>query len=160
MAKPLPYTVPPPKTDKDADEALAELIQTLHSQGILRFANDLVASQSQVASVLVAGLNTEGARNAMQNLGVLAMWLSRMDPERLYKVLFAIKDGVDRLSEYRPTVEGPQAPGLTGALSLLHDEALWRALGPAIEGLKAFADGLDRELQKPITAYSGKAGAP
>jgi uncharacterized protein YjgD (DUF1641 family) len=160
MAKPLEYTVPPAKTDKDADEALAELVQTLHTHGVLRFVNDLVASQSQVASVLVGGLNSEGARNTIQNLAVLAMWLSRIEPARLYKVLFAIKNGLDRLSEYRPTVEAPKPPGLSGAYSLLHDEALWRALVPAIEALKVFADGLDRELQKPITAYSGKAGEP
>jgi uncharacterized protein YjgD (DUF1641 family) len=160
MAKPLEHTVTPPKIGQDADEALAELVQTLHEHGVLRFANDLVAAQSQVAAVLVDGLNTEGARNAVQNLGVLAMWLSRIEPARLYKVLFAIRDGIDRLAEYHPTVEEPQPPGLTGAYALLKDDALWRALIPAIEALKVFADGLDRELDPPITAYSGKKGAP
>jgi uncharacterized protein YjgD (DUF1641 family) len=161
MAKPLAYTVTPPKTEQDAQEALAELVETLHQHGVLRFANDLVASQSQVAAVLVGGLNTEGAQNALQNLGVLAMWLSRIEPARLYKVLFAVKDGLDGLGDYRPgPEEDTKPPGLTGAYALLHDEALWRALIPAIEALKVFADGLDRDLQKPITAYSGKAGAP
>ena len=160
MAKPIPYTVSPHRTDKDANEALAELLETLHRHGVLRFANDLVASQSQVASVLVGGLNSEGARNALQNLGVLAMWLSRIEPARLYKVLFAVKDGLDHLAEYRPKVKDTQPPGLTGAYALLQDEALWRALIPAMEALKVFAHGLDRELNKPITAYSGKAGAP
>jgi hypothetical protein len=154
------YAVPPAITEKNASEALSELVHTLHEHGILRFANDLIASQTQVASVLIAGLSSKGALNAMQNLAVFAMWLSRIEPSRLYKVLFAIKGGLDRLSDYRPEVEEPRAPGLTGAYSLLHDEALWRALVPAIEGLKIFADGLDRELEKPITAYSGKAGGP
>jgi uncharacterized protein YjgD (DUF1641 family) len=161
MAKPLQYTVTPAKTEQDASEALAELVETLHRQGVLRFANDLVAAQSHVASVLVGGLNTEGARNAVQNLAVLAMWLSRMEPARLYKVLFAIKGGLECMSDYRPEPEqDTKPPGLTGAYALLHDEALWRALIPAIEALKVFADGLDRDLQKPITAYTGKAGAP
>ena len=160
MAKPLPYTVPKPKIGQDSIEAIAELINTLHRHGVLRFANDLAASQSQVASVLVSGLNTEGSRNTLQNLGVIAMWLSRIDPARLYKVLFAVKEGLDFLADYRPRAEDPQPPGLTGAYALLHDDALWRALTPAIEALKVFAQGLDREADKPVTAYSGKAGAP
>jgi uncharacterized protein YjgD (DUF1641 family) len=161
MAKPLEYSVTPPKIEQDANEALAELVETLHRHGVLRFANDLVASQSQVASVLVGGLSSDGARNAMQNLGVLALWLSRIEPARLYKVLFAVKDSLDRMSDYRPPPESDtKPPGLTGAYALLHDETLWRALIPAIEALKVFSNGLDRELTKPITAHSGKAGAP
>jgi uncharacterized protein YjgD (DUF1641 family) len=160
MAKPLEHTVTPPKISQDANEALAELVETLHRHGVLRFANDLVASQTQVAAVLVGGLNSEGGRNALQNLGVLAMWLSRIEPAHLYKVLFALKDGVDHLGEYRPKEKDTQPPGLTGAYALLQDEALWRALAPAIEALKVFAHGLEREPKKPITAYSGKRGAP
>ena len=45
---------------------------------------------------------------------------------------------------------------MTGAYKMLHDDELWAALTPIIEGLKSFAGGLDKEPEKPITAFSGK----
>jgi len=49
-------------------------------------------------------------------------------------------------------------PGLLGTYRLLRDEELWRALVPIIEGLKGFAQGLEKPVSNPISDFSGKAG--
>ncbi|CAG9218523.1 hypothetical protein BVI434_3520001 [Burkholderia vietnamiensis] len=41
---------------------------------------------------------------------------------------------------------------MRGAYRLLHDEALWDALTPLLEGLKVFAQGLEREPPDPASA--------
>jgi hypothetical protein len=45
-----------------------------------------------------------------------------------------------------------------GVYHLLRDEQLWRALGPLIEGLKGFAEGLEKPVASPISDFSGKSG--
>jgi hypothetical protein len=42
---------------------------------------------------------------------------------------------------------------------MLHDDALWQALTPLIEGMKAFSAGLERKVDKPISAFTGKASS-
>lgn len=155
MAEPIQYTPTPPKIGPDAHEELERLLQTAHEHGVLRFMNDLIAANTEVASVLVNGLNTEGGRNAVQNLSALAMVLGRMPPNQFYKVLFAMKDGLERMSQYRHS-EKAEAPGVAGAYKMLHDESLWHAITPVLEALKVFAEGLDREVDKPISDFSGK----
>lgn len=155
MAEPIQYKPKPPKIGPDAHEELERLLQTAHEHGVLRFMNDLIAANTEVASVLVGGLNTEGGRNAVQNLAALAMVLGRLPPNQFYKVLFAMKDGLERMSQYRHS-EQAEAPGISGAYKLLHDQALWHAITPVLEALKAFAEGLDREVDKPISDFSGK----
>lgn len=155
MAEPIQYKPNPPKIGPDAYEELERLLRTAHEHGVLRFINDLIAANTEVAAVLVAGLNTEGGRNAVQNLAALAMALGRTPPNQFYKVLFAMKDGLERMSEYRHGEEA-EAPGVSGAYKMLHDESLWRAITPMVEALKVFADGLNREVNKPISDFSGK----
>lgn len=155
MAEPIQYKPNPPKIGPDAHEELERLLQTAHERGVLRFMNDLVGANTEVASVLVGGLNTEGGRNAVQNLSALAMVLGRMPPDQFYKMLFAMKDGLERMSQYQHSEEA-EAPGVSGAYKMLHDESLWRAITPVVEALKVFADGLNREVDKPISDFSGK----
>lgn len=46
-----------------------------------------------------------------------------------------------------------------GTTKMLHDDALWQALTPLIEAMKAFSAGLARDVDKPISAFTGKAGS-
>lgn len=39
---------------------------------------------------------------------------------------------------------------------MLHDEHLWHALMPLIEGMKAFATAREQDVDKAIPAFSGK----
>lgn len=156
MAEPLKYTPRPPKIDPDAHEELEQLLQTAHEQGILRFANDLMASGSQWTQVIVDGLNSENSRKAVQNLAMFLMMLSRIEPDQLCKVMFAAKDGFEHMARHHPQNEKADAPGIKGAYNMLHDDALWQAVTPLIDALKAFGDGLNGDVHKPITAFTGQ----
>ena len=39
---------------------------------------------------------------------------------------------------------------------MLHDETLWHAITPLMDGLKAFAERLDKPVDKPVTDFTGK----
>ncbi|RKQ97185.1 uncharacterized protein YjgD (DUF1641 family) [Kushneria sinocarnis] len=156
MAEPIEHQVTPPKIGPDAHEELEKLLQTLHEHGVLRFANDIVGANQSVAKVLVDGLNKEGSLNAMQNLSALMMALSTIPPERFYKVVFSLRDAMNAAGEQREKTDDDEAPGFTGAYRLLHDDELWQAITPLLEALKAFGRGMDREVDKPITDFTGK----
>jgi len=159
MAKRIYYEPPEPKLGPDAHEELDRLLQTLHENGVLRLANDIVGAKTQVAQVVVEGLSKEGTLNAIQNLSVLLMALSRIPPAEFYKLVFAMTGGVRRASAWKPDHDGDAAPGVSGAYRMLHDETLWHALMPIIEGMKAFAAALDEDVEKPISAFSGKGSS-
>lgn len=156
MAEPINYDVKPTRIGPDAHEELARLLESLHRHGVLRLANDLVCANSQVAKVVVDGLNKEGTLNALQNLSILLMALSRIPPGRFYKMVFAVKDALDSAGSYRADKDGEEAPGLSGAYRMLNDEDLWRSLHPLIAGIKAFSQRLDQDEEKPISAFTRK----
>ncbi len=159
MGRPLQYHPRPPRTEPTAHEALETLLQSCHEHGVLRFANDLVCSNTEVAKVLVQGLENQGTLNAIQNLSILAMALSRIPPAQFYRIVFALKDGLATLTELPPQGKS-DTPGLSGAYHMLHDEQLWRALTPLGDALKAIARGLQQPAENPISAFSGKPGSP
>lgn len=156
MAQQIDYDVKPTPIGPSAREELDTLLETLHQRGVLRLANDLAGSSDRVLKVLVDGINTEGSLNAMQNLSILGMALSRIEPAQFCKIVLAIHSAFHAVSHYKPDDKHDEAPGVTGAYRMLHDDDLWAALMPIIEGLKAFAGGLDKKAEKPITAFSGK----
>lgn len=156
MAKPIDYDVKPTPIGPDAREELERLLQSLHERGVLRFANDVVCAQTQIAKVLVDGLGKQGAMDAIQNLSILGMALSRIPPEEFYKLVFGLKDAVAELNKRAASSSETEAPGVTGAYRMLQDEKLWASLLPLIEGLKVFADRMSREAGKPVTEFTGK----
>lgn len=156
MAERLNYDVKPTPIGPSAREELDTLLETLHQRGVLRLANDLAGSHDRLLKVLVDGLSKEGSLNAMQNLSILGMALSRIEPAEFYKIVFAFQSAFGAVGRYKPDEKHDEAPGVTGAYKMLHDDELWAALMPIIEGLKTFATGLDKEAEKPITAFSGK----
>lgn len=106
---------------------------------------------------------TRGARNGgkpgmqsgVQNLMTLLMALSRIPPEQFGKVAFAAADALHHVGAWKSAEHEHVAPGVRGAYRLLHDEALWDALTPLLEGLKVFAQGLEREPPDPASAAAG-----
>ncbi|UAW97110.1 DUF1641 domain-containing protein [Halopseudomonas nanhaiensis] len=156
MAEPIDYDVKPTPIGPDAHEELERLLQSLHEGGVLRFANDLVSSKSEVTKVLVDGLNQEGSLNAVQNLSILLMALSRIEPGEFYKVVFGLKDAMTELSRHAPQNKREDAPGITGAYKMLHDDKLWASLTPLIGALKVFAERLGEDTEKPVTKFTGK----
>jgi uncharacterized protein YjgD (DUF1641 family) len=156
MAQRLNYDVKPTPIGPSAQEELDTLLETLHQRGVLRLANDLVGSQDRLLKVLIDGMSKEGSLNAMQNLSILGMALSRIEPAQFYKIVFAFQSAFGAVGRYKPDEKHDEAPGVTGAYKMLHDDELWAALMPIIEGFKTFASGLDKEADKPITEFSGK----
>ena len=165
MAKPISYDIPPARTEATAREELDRLLETCHRHGLLRLANDVVAANTDIAQIIVGGLQKPGTLNAIQNLSVLLMALSCIPPAEFYRLVFAVADGAARLAVHsrdghgaRPTEDGEHPQGLLGMYRLLRDEQLWHALAPIIEGLKGFAEGLNRPVSNPISDFSGKPG--
>ncbi|MBS7456979.1 DUF1641 domain-containing protein [Coralloluteibacterium stylophorae] len=157
MAEPLNYTPRPPQIGPTAQEELDRLVETLHAHGVLRFANDLVASNTRIAEVLANGLNMPGSRRAIQNAATVFMALSQIEPRDCYRVSMALKDGLQALAREAPAAdEESGAPGVKGVYRMLHDEDLWRAVTPFVDALKAFAHGMEREVDKPISDFTGK----
>lgn len=165
MAKPIQYEVRPARAGPTAREELDRLLETCHRHGLLRLANDLVAANTDIAKIIVAGLEKPGTLNAIQNLSVLLMALSCVPPAEFYRLVFALADGAARLAAHsrdgqaaHPAEDGEHPPGLWGTYRLLRDEQLWRALAPIIEGLKGFAEGLEKPVSNPISDFCGKPG--
>ncbi|MCW1246429.1 DUF1641 domain-containing protein [Pseudomonas sp. SAICEU22] len=156
MAEPIDYHVKPSKTEPDAKDELDRLVQSLHEHGVLRMANDLVCANTAITKVLVDGLNKDGTLNVIQNLSILAMALSRVPPDEFYRLVFALKDASAAVSQWAAPENDDVAPGVRGSYRLLHDESLWRAIMPLVEGLKALGEGMKRPVDKPISQFSGK----
>ncbi len=156
MAERISHNVSPPDIGPDAHEELERLLQTLHEHGVLRFANDVVGANTEVAQVLVNGLGKPGTLNAIQNISILGMMLSRIEPNDFYRVTFALRDALETISKHHPEEEDKGSPGVTGAYKMLHDDQLWHSIMPIIDGLKAFAERLDTAVDKPVTDFTGK----
>ncbi len=115
--------------------ALGALAERLERQGVLRLIGDLSGGAPEILEIGLRGLNSEGGRNALQNLILLARELGRIPPADMQRMLAALREGL------RPMVEpadGTPAPGLRGFYRLLSDDALWQALEPALRGMQAF----------------------
>ncbi len=158
MAERMNYEVPPTKTAPDAQDALQELLHSLNHHGFLRLANDVVSANTQIAKVLVDGLNKPGSQNAMQNLASLMMALGDMPPGQFHKTVFAVKSAINAVNLHAEAQQHHEvAPGVSGTWKLLHDEDLWHAVMPLVAGLKAFASAMEQPTpDKPISAYTGK----
>tara|TARA_R110000824_G_scaffold222202_1_gene409637 strand:+ start:58363 stop:58920 length:558 start_codon:yes stop_codon:yes gene_type:complete len=180
MAERISHDVTPPKIGPDAHEALEALLQTLHEHGVLRFANDIVAANSDVTRLLVNGLSNEGSLNTIQNLSIILMALSTLPPDRFYQVMMAVRDGVDQIGSYRSRGSSSdnssstkseadsaeamnkeeaskgEAPGVSGVYKMLHNDELWHAIQPLLAGIRAFSERLDTPVDKPVTDFTGK----
>ena len=157
MAERIDYEVKPTPTSPDAHQELERLLQGLHETGVLRFANDVVRSQTRIAQVLLDGIGKEGTLNAIQNLSILGMALSRIPPEEFYKVIFGMKDALQELNKHTPPRDDSGAPGITGAYKMLNDDKLWASLKPILESIQVFAQRMGDEPDKPITKFTGKS---
>lgn len=154
MAEPIDYRPTPVSTETTAHEELDRLVQTLHEQGLLRLANDLASANKGIVDVLVRGLSTHGAQNALQNLGAAAMLLGRVPPGTFYRVADGMRQALERMTAV--TGDHP-APGIRGAYRLLNDDEVWRTLGPLADAVGAFGRAMSRPPpERPITEYSGK----
>lgn len=162
MAQPIQFTPRPPRTEPTAEEEWQKLLQTCHEHGLLRLANDLVASNVEVTRLLLEKARKPEMLNLLQNLSLLAIAVSSIPPEQLYKLVFAARDAAAALlTDGQPGEAKPSSPpGLVGAWRILHDEPLWRGMTPLLQALKAFGAGLQRPAQAPVSGITGKTAHP
>jgi uncharacterized protein YjgD (DUF1641 family) len=161
MAQPIQYTPKPARVELTAREELDRLLETCHRHGVLRLANDVVASNVDLAQVLMGALESDGAQHVIKNLGTLLMMLSQMPPDQFYRMASALSDGLKTLlATAKGEAQTAEPPGLTGAYHMLHDEQLWRSLTPLVAAIKAFSNRLDTPIENPISDFSGKPGRP
>ncbi|KVH35301.1 hypothetical protein WT01_22325 [Burkholderia cepacia] len=147
----------PPHAEPGAHDALEHLLGSLHRHGFLHLASEVVSANARLADTFVDALDKPGMQSGMQNLAVLLMALSRIPPEQFGKAVFAAADALHHVGAWQPAQHEHVAPGVRGVYRLLHDEALWDALTPLLEGLKVFAQGLARDPATPVTAPGAKA---
>lgn len=157
MAERIEYSPPPNENlDPSAHDELERLLQTLHRQGVLRFANDIVGSEEDLTRTIVNALNRESSLNAIQNLSSLFLALSSIPPGQFYKTVFALRDAVTTMDTEVRSTEDHAAPGIGGIYRLLKDETLWKSLTPLLEGLKTFHQAMDRDVERPISDLKNK----
>ncbi|VWC69129.1 hypothetical protein BLA18110_01853 [Burkholderia lata] len=152
MTEPQSPDTTPPHAEPGAHDALEHLLGSLHRHGFLHLASEVVSANARLADTFVDALDKPGMQSGMQNLAVLLMALSRIPPEQFGKAVFAAADALHHVAAWQPAQHEHVAPGVRGAYRLLHDEALWDALTPLLEGLKVFAQGLARDPETPVTA--------
>ncbi len=151
MAEPIRYDVPAEDPEKrKREEAYAELdrlVLLLHEHQVLRLANDAVAALADLSRIMVDELDNEDGKRGIENLYVLARTLGKLPPDELQRVTRAAGYGFSRMGRHAPDDE-PYPPGLSGVFKLLRDEQLWDAIGPALEGVKAFTFHLQASRDK------------
>ncbi|MDV6319401.1 DUF1641 domain-containing protein [Chromohalobacter sp. HP20-39] len=161
MAERIDYT-PPPNEDLEpsAQQELERLLQGLHEHGFLRFADDLVRSNTQLAQNLTDALSREGSLNAIQNLSTLLIAISSIPPGQFHKTVYAARDAFIAMEkEAHDDKKRQQTSGVSGVFRLLKDDELWQAMSPMVSGLKTFTERLDREVERPVSDRTGKSSA-
>ncbi|UVE70438.1 DUF1641 domain-containing protein (plasmid) [Burkholderia pyrrocinia] len=156
MTERQPPDITPPPAEPGAHDALEHLLGSLHRHGFLHLANEVVSANARLADTFVDAFDKPGMQSGMQNLAVLLMALSRIPPERFGKAVFAAADALHHVGAWQPAQHEHVAPGVRGTYRLLHDEALWDALTPLLEGLKVFAQGLARDPEQAVTGFGEK----
>src|SRR5690554_1471984 len=157
MAERIDYDVKPTPIGPDAHQELERLLQGLHEHGVLRFANNVVRAQTPLTHVLVDGLGKEGTLNAIQNLSIIGMALSRIPPDEFYKMVFSMKDAMTEFNKQAGAGDDSgAAPGVRGTYHMLHDDKLWSSLSPLLDALKVFSERMSKDADKPVTEFTGK----
>lgn len=127
-----------------AQKELMDFLEALSQHGVLRFLTALTGALPHAGLIAARGLNSEASVRTVQNLGALLQALGRVPPQDFARFLDAVSGSVrsiERETE-NPSPGNGEPPGITGAYRLLQDDALWHALGPILDGLKAFGAAL------------------
>lgn len=148
MAEKLQYRPPAPDPEerrrREAYAELDDLVLTLHEHNVLRLLRDMAGSASDLTLILARELSTEQGYRALSNLYLLTRVLGRIPPAELGSVAEAMAEGLTRMGR-APPADRPYPPGLGGTYRMLKDDELWQALGPVLEGVKAFTGELRRQ---------------
>jgi len=161
MAQPIPLEIPPrnpraelrsrleqaPEQHAEAVLAAYEVLQELHSHGVLEIMRGALAASDEILEKVVDGAKTPEAIRAIRNLLFWRQILGSIEPEWFKGIFQAIPEGLAQA-----TAERDQPVGFFRVLRRLTDKDSLRGLAAAIDFLQAFGRHLHSlESQSPQT---------
>ena len=147
MAQPIPLEIPPrnpraelrsrleqaPEEHAEAILAAYEVLQELHSHGVLEIMRGALAASDEILEKVVDGAKTPEAIRAIRNLLFWRRILGSIEPEWFKGIFQAIPEGIAQA-----TAERDQPVSFFGLLRRLSSKDSFRGLAAAIDFLQAF----------------------
>ena len=161
MAQPIPLEIPPrspraelrsrleqaPEEHAEAVLAAYEVLQELHSRGVLEIMRGALAASDEILEKVVDGAKTPESIRAIRNLLFWRQILGSIEPEWFKGIFQAIPEGLAQA-----TAERDQPVGFFRVLRRLTNKDSLRGLAAAIDFLQAFGRHLHSlESQSPQT---------
>ena len=161
MAQPIPLEIPPrnpraelrsrleqaPEQHAEAVLAAYEVLQELHSRGVLEIMRGALAASDEILEKVVDGAKTPEAIRAIRNLLFWRQILGSIEPEWFKGIFQAIPEGIAQA-----TAERDQPVSFFRLLRRLTNKDSLRGLAAAIDFLQAFGRHLHSlESQSPQT---------
>ena len=157
MAQPIPLEIPPrnpraelrsrleqaPEQHAEAVLAAYEVLQELHSHGVLEIMRGALAASDEILEKVVHGAKTPEAIRAIRNLLFWRQILGSIEPEWFKGIFQAIPEGIAQA-----TAERDQPVSFFRLLRRLTNKNSLRGLAAAIDFLQAFGRHL-HSLESP-----------
>ena len=157
MAQPIPLEIPPrnpraelrsrleqaPEQHAEAVLAAYEVLQELHSRGVLEIMLGALAASDEILGKVVDGAKTPESIRAIRNLLFWRQILGSIEPEWFKGIFQAIPEGIAQA-----TAERDQPVGFFRVLRRLTNKDSLRGLAAAIDFLQAFGRHL-HSLESP-----------
>jgi uncharacterized protein YjgD (DUF1641 family) len=157
MAQPIPLEIPPrnpraelrsrleqaPEQHAEAVLAAYEVLQELHSRGVLEIMRGALAASDEILEKVVDGAKTPESIRAIRNLLFWRQILGSIEPEWFKGIFQAIPEGIAQA-----TAERDQPVGFFRVLRRLTNKDSLRGLAAAIDFLQAFGRHL-HSLESP-----------
>ena len=157
MAQPIPLEIPPrnpraelrsrleqaPEQHAEAVLAAYEVLQELHSRGVLEIMRAALAASDEILGKVVDGAKTPESIRAIRNLLFWRQILGSIEPEWFKGIFQAIPEGIAQA-----TAERDQPVGFFRVLRRLTNKDSLRGLAAAIDFLQAFGRHL-HSLESP-----------
>jgi uncharacterized protein YjgD (DUF1641 family) len=157
MAQPIPLEIPPrnpraelrsrleqaPEQHAEAVLAAYEVLQELHSRGVLEIMRGALAASDEILGKVVDGAKTPESIRAIRNLLFWRQILGSIEPEWFKGIFQAIPEGIAQA-----TAERDQPVGFFRVLRWLTNKDSLRGLAAAIDFLQAFGRHL-HSLESP-----------
>src|SRR6195256_4978102 len=157
MAQPIPLEIPPrnpraelrsrldqaPEEHAEAVLAAYEVLQELHSRGVLDIVRGALAASDDILEKVVDNVRTPEAIRAIRNLLFWRQILGSIEPDWFKGLFQAIPEGIAQA-----TAERDQPVSIFGVLRRLTSKDSLRGLAAAIDFLQAFGRHL-HSLESP-----------
>ncbi len=125
--------------NKDSLLEMLQLLQELHSSGILEAVNSLVKVKEQVAKIAVDQMTRQPVTNLINNAMAAGGALTSLDPEMTKKLMGSLAKGFEKAEQ---GLQVHSKVGILDLLKVLQDPDINRAIGFGLNLLKGIGEGL------------------